>query len=174
MNTYLLLFLRLLHVGGGVLWVGAAIMYFAFVEPTLRTIGPASGTFMQNFTGRQKYPIYMSLVSLATILSGAFLYWFLSSGLRVAWMLRGPGLIYTIGSVVGIVAFFMGMLLISPRGKRLGALSAEIGRAGGPPTSAQLAEINQLNHEMHTIELVEFILLAVSLLTMATARYWIF
>jgi len=174
MNNYLLMFLRFLHIGGGVLWVGAAVLYFAFIQPTLKSIGPAGGAFMQNFTGRQKYPMFMGIVSTVTVLSGAYLYFLVSSGMRLGWMLRGPGLIFTIGSVVAIVAFIIGFLFISPRGKRIGTLSAEIGRSGGAPKPEQLAEMKKLDHELHTFELIEFIFLSVALLAMATARYWYF
>jgi hypothetical protein len=174
MNPILLLVLRLLHIGGGLLWVGAAVVYFAFIGPTLKTIGPASGPFLQVFTGRMKYPMFMGLVSTITVLSGAYLYVWLSGGLRLSWIARGPGLIFTIGALVSIVSFFIGFLFMSPRGKRMGEIGAKLASAGGPPDPALLAEMRRLDGEMHTFELVEFILLSVALFTMATARYWSF
>ena len=174
MNIYLVLILRILHIGGGVLWVGAAFLYFAYIEPTLKAIGPSGGMFMQHFTGRQKYPMFMGMVSIITVLSGFFLYVVVPGRLSLGWISQGPGLVFTIGAVASIIAFFMGFLLIKPRGERMGALSREIGMSGGPPSTSQAAELGKLNKELHSIERTEFILLSVALLTMATARYWSF
>jgi hypothetical protein len=49
-----------------------------------------------------------------------------------------------------------------------------IGAGGGAPTPTEAAELQHLNGEMHRIERLEVILLTISLVTMATARYWIF
>jgi hypothetical protein len=44
--------------------------------------------------------------------------------------------------------------------------------AGGPPSPAQVAELQQLDRELGRIELADFVLLMIATLTMATARYW--
>ena len=41
MNIYFSLFLRIVHILAVVLWVGAAVAYFAFYGPTVKSIGPA-------------------------------------------------------------------------------------------------------------------------------------
>jgi hypothetical protein len=49
-----------------------------------------------------------------------------------------------------------------------------IAARNGPPTVEQGAELARLDAEMRTIELWDMILLTISLVTMATARYWSF
>jgi hypothetical protein len=44
--------------------------------------------------------------------------------------------------------------------------------AGGPPAASQVAELQSLDQELLSIERVELVLMVISLLTMATARYW--
>jgi hypothetical protein len=56
----------------------------------------------------------------------------------------------------------------------LGIISQEIQLAGGPPTPAQGAELQKLDKEMLTLGYVDFVLVALSLALMATARYWLF
>jgi uncharacterized membrane protein len=172
-NT-LILALRTIHIFAGVLWVGSAIFYLLFVEPTVRTLGPAGPKFMQGLLEGRRYPLYMNLVSVLTVLAGGALYWFSSGGLQVAWLKSGPGIGFTLGSVVALGVWLLGFFMIRPRADRMGALGKEIGRAGGPPSAAQAAEMHKLSHELTSIERVDAILLTVALVAMATARYWSF
>lgn len=174
MNIYFILFLRIIHIVAGVLWVGSAILYLFFVEPTVKSIGVAGPQFVQHFVTKQRYPLYMNTISLLTILAGALLFWNTSGGLQTAWLKTGPGWGFTIGSAVGIAVYFLGFFMLKPRGERLGALGKEIGMSGGAPNSAQAAELNKLGQEISKIERLDFIMLAVALLIMATARYWSF
>jgi uncharacterized membrane protein len=172
MNIYLIQFLRIIHIVAGSLWVGGAVAYFAFVGPSVKASGPAGGQFMQQFIERRKYPIYMTIASALTILAGVPLYLSASGGLQWSWITSGPGVVFSIGSVVAIVVFFLGTLMIAPRAQRLGVLGKEIGKAGGPPSPTQAAELQQLDRELAQIELADFVLLMIATLTMATARYW--
>jgi hypothetical protein len=121
---------------------------------------------------RRKYPIYMTVASALTILAGVPLYLSASGGLQLSWITSGPGVVFSIGAVVSIVVFFLGTLMLKPRAERMGALGKEIGMAGGPPSPAQVAELQQLDRELGRIELADFVLLMIATLTMATARYW--
>jgi uncharacterized membrane protein len=172
MNIYLILVLRIVHILAGSLWVGGAVAYFGFVGPSVKASGPAGGHFMQNFIERRKYPIYMTIASALTVLAGVPLYLFASGGLQLSWITSGPGVVFSIGSVAAIVVFLLGTLMITPRAQRMGALGREIGMAGGPPSPAQAAELQQLDRELEKIELADFVLLMIATLTMATARYW--
>lgn len=172
MNIYLLIILRVVHIVAGVLWAGAAILYVTHVKPTVQLIGPAGPVFMQAYVGRRKYPLFMQVSSILTVAAGVTLYWFTSGGLAWSWIVSGPGLGLTIGSVAGLLSFLMGGLLIGPRAARLGRLGAAL--AGGPPSASQAAEMGRLERELARLEQVEFVLLVIALVTMATARYWHF
>lgn len=174
MNMTVFLFFRTVHIFSAVLWVGSAIFYLFFVEPTIKLIGAAGQQFMQNLVVRRKYPLYMNTVALLTILSGVVLFYYDSGGFNLRWVNTGPGLGFTIGSLVGIAVFFVGALMIKPRGERIAALGKEIGKAGGLPSPAQAAELQRLDREINRVERVDFVLLTVALLTMVTARFWSF
>ncbi len=174
MNIYLILLLRLVHIVAGALWVGSAVMQTVFISPTAKATAPESGKFMQYFMGRRNYGAFMGITSGLTVLAGGLLYWRVSGGFQWSWITSGPGSLFTIGSVAGIVVYFWGLFMIKPRAERLAALGQQIGAAGGPPTPAQVAELHKIDNEMSLIERVDFGLLMVSVFTMATARYWWF
>jgi len=72
------------------------------------------------------------------------------------------------------VVYFIGMFGVNPRAKRIAALSADIQAAGGPPTPVQAAELQKLDKELSKFGKLDFVLVAVSLALMGTARYWLF
>lgn len=168
----LIILLRLIHIVAGGFWAGAAVAYFLFFGPTAKGLGPAGSKFMQDLVGKHRYPVFMNVASMLTILAGLALYWFSSGGLRAAWITSGPGLGLTLGSLAGLVAFGIGFVGIRPRAERMGALGAAIAAAGGPPTPEQGAELGRLDAEIHAYERWDVTLLVVSLALMATARYW--
>ena len=163
---------RIVHIFSGVFWVGGAILFFVFVEPAARATMPLSQKFMQTLLVRRHFNHYMTAVSALTVFGGAVLYWRDSGGLSLAWITTPTGLGFTIGAVVAITTFLMGLFVIKPRAERLGAVSMQIEAQGTPPTPEQLAEIGALNAALTKIGRADFFMLTIALLCMATARYW--
>jgi hypothetical protein len=176
MNAFLiyLIVLRVVHFVGGTCWLGGAIIFHLFLEPTAKATAPGSRQFMQYFIVRRHYSMYMGISSLLTILSGALLLWHSSSGLDVHWITSGPGMVLSLGSGLGIIALGMGFFILAPTAKRLMGLGQAIQAAGGPPLPEQVSEIHHLETRMNQVGWTEFALMLVSLLTMAVARYWWF
>jgi hypothetical protein len=174
MDTFLIFLLRIVHIFAGALWIGAAITYLFFIKPSVKAIGPAGPQFMQNLTNRRKYPVFMISTSLLTVLAGGFLYWFSSGGLNTAWMASGPGLGFTIGSLASLVAFLVGSFGIGPTSAQMGALGQQIGESGGRPTPEQISTLQALEKKLSRAEMIDFVMLVIAMVTMATARYWIF
>lgn len=166
--------LRVLHIVGGTCWVGGAIIFHLFLEPTAKATAPESQRFMQHFIVHRRYSAYMTISSLAVNLSGVVLFWRSSGGLTSNWITSGPGLVFSLGSVLAIVAFSMGMFILAPTAKRLVGLGQTLQTAGGPPLPEQISELHQLEKTMNQVGWAEFALMLVSLLTMAVARYWWF
>jgi hypothetical protein len=129
---------------------------------------------MEHFIVHRRYSAYMTISSLAVNLSGVLLYWRSSGGLRSNWITSGPGLVFSLGSVLAVVAFGMGIFILAPTAKRLVGLGQAMQTAGGPPLPEQISEIHQLEKKMNQVGWTEFALMLVSLLTMAVARYWWF
>ena len=174
MDIFLINLVRLVHIFAGVLWVGAAFLFLFFIGPSVKATAPEGQKFLQYFLVRKKYPMFMGIVSILTVLAGALLLWRDISGDLLGYIQTGPGLGFAIGSLAAIIVVPIGLFLMSPRGERIGQLGAQIEAAGGPPSADQMAELERLDKELHTLEWIDFILLSISLLTMATARYWLF
>jgi len=169
-----LLGLRFIHIVASVCWAGGAFIFFLFVEPTAKALEPAGMQFVQYMVTKRRFSIFMVVSSTLTVRSGALLLWQLT-GLRLLdYMSSGPGLGFTLGSIAGIVVYFIGMFGVNPRAVRLGKLGGQIQAAGGPPTPEQAAELKKLDREMSTLSKIDFILVALSLALMASARYWVF
>jgi hypothetical protein len=164
--------LRIVHIFSGVFWVGGGVLLFAFVEPAARATAPAGQKFMQQLMVRQRFNTFMAIVSLLTVLAGALLYLRDSAGLNMQWILTGSGLVFTFGALMGITVFFVGLFGIKPAADRLGALGGQIEAAGTPPTKDQVAELTFLNARMALYSRIDFVLLTLALLAMATARYF--
>ncbi len=174
MNILILNLLRFVHVVAGILWGGAAVSYLFFVKPSVNAIGATGPQFMQNLMERRKYPIFMMSTSLLTILAGGVLFWFSSGGFNPAWMSSGPGIGFTIGSVASLVGFLAGGIGVGPTSQKLAALGGQIAASGKGPTPGQIAQMEALEKRLNLAEQLDFIMLVIAMLTMATARYWLF
>lgn len=162
---------RLVHIIGGVLWVGAAIFIAAFLLPSARAIGPAAGPMMRELTGVRKLPVYLQTVSMLTILSGAVLAWRDAGSMGLRWFEQGSGLVFGIGALFALAGAIIGLVVSAPAAKRLGALSASLGSAGRPPSPAEQGLMQRLQDRLFTVSRVIAVLLLLASAAMAGARY---
>lgn len=130
--------------------------------------------FVKHMVTKGRFSVFMVISSILTVLSGGLLLWKVAGGHWQAYMQTGPGLGFTLGSIAGMVVFFVGLFGVNPRAIKLSKLGDEIQVSGGPPTTAQAAEMQKLDKEMSTLSAFDFALVALSLGLMATARYWLF
>ena len=161
--------LRLLHIVGGVFWVGTAWMIAGFLYPTANASAPEGPRFLQRLF-QSRLPAITSAAAGINILAGLLLYW-KDTGLRLEVITQRPFLVFGIGGVAAIAAFVIGIAVTKPAADRLVALSKEIQAAGKPPTPEQVAELQQLGKR--TFDAAKWVaaLLAISLVAMAVARY---
>ncbi len=169
-----LLVLRFAHIVSAVCWAGGGFIFFLFIGPTAKSLAPTGMQFVDHMVTKRRFSIFMVISSTLTVLSGALLIWQLTGGQLLSYASTGPGLGFTLGSVAGIVVYFIGMFGVNPRAIKLAKIGQEVQAAGGPPTAAQGAELQKLDKEMSVLDLADFILVALSLALMASARYWVF
>lgn len=174
MIVYYLFVLRLVHVISSVCWAGGAFIFFLFIEPTAKALAPNGMQFVEYMVTKRRFSIFMVISSTLTVLSGALLIWLSAGGQWSNYVNTGPGLGFTLGSIVGALVYLIGMFGVNPRAMKLARLGKEIQVAGGPPTPAQSVELQKLNREMSILDTADFLLVALSLALMATARYWLF
>lgn len=169
-----LILLRFVHVIASVCWAGGAMIFFLFVEPTAKALAPTGMQFVQYMVTKRRFSVFMAVSSTLTVLSGGLLIWQRGSGDWLSYVSSGPGLGFTLGAIVGIVVYFVGMFGVSPRAKKLAKLGGEIQASGRPPTPEQGAELHRLDREMAAYNIADFALVSLSLGLMATARFWLF
>jgi len=168
-NQYVILALRIAHVASGVMWVGSAVLYLFFLAPAAKSAGAAGQTFMQKF-GPRVSPM-MGVATTLTVLSGALLYSrFFVGGIKWIWT-TGPGLGFTIGALAALTSYVMGVTIFGPTQGKIGALGAAMAEAGGPPKPEQAAEMERLKAYLMKTYRLDFVLLVVAVVAMATARY---
>jgi hypothetical protein len=170
---YGMLVLRLLHVGGGILWAGGAVLTTRFVVPTALELGASGAPFMAGLIEKRKLTVYMQIVAGTTVIAGTILYWIAADGDIIGWLTGGGrGTVLGIGAIAAWLAFLEGILQTGPAAKKLGALGAEAAAAGGPPSDDLKARMGKAQATMRRSGTITFYLLLVAIATMATARYF--
>jgi hypothetical protein len=171
---YLNLVLRLLHIGAGVVWAGGTIVFAGFIEPTASGLGPAGFPFMQRLAASSGYSRWMGVAAAVNTLAGVWLLWLRSAGFSSAWFATGFGLSLTLGALTGIGSALIGFLVQAPTSARLGRVSRAVAKTGGPPTKEQVAEISACQARLRTGGRIIAVLLALTVVLMAAARYMLF
>lgn len=161
--------LRTLHILSGTLWVGSAIFITLFLEPTVRKAGAAGGQFMEKLMSESSLVKYMIASSLLTVVTGVILYG-IDSNFESSWIASREGVIFSIGSLAGLVAYGTGQFVIAPTAARIGALGHEMAVAGGPPTQVQLSKMDSLQARAALSGRLELILMVIAVAGMAGAR----
>ena len=165
-NAVVLFLLRAIHVVGGVLWVGGLMVVTFFLLPASRALGPAAQPMLQDIMGRRKLPIYLMSLGIGTTLAGILLMLRNISVTGGAWARSPMGIGISIGATTAILALIIGMTVTAPAAKRLGGPP----KPGSTPLSDQ--ERAALMRRIAIGGRMVLALLAVSALTMATARYY--
>lgn len=170
-ERYLMIVLRLFHIVGGVLWVGAVVTLAWFVVPARTVLGESAGKFMLELMERRKLSKYIGITMGLTIVSGFAMYWRLTSVSDGAFASSRTGMVLGLGAVVAIIAAGIGGGVAGRSGRKMGQLAAQIRDGGAPPTDAQRAEISALQARQVWALRTAAALLTVTVVTMAIARY---
>jgi hypothetical protein len=133
-----------LHVLFSIIWAGGGITAGFFIIPSVIDAGPAGGAVMQGVV-RRKLPMLMTVAGTIVLLTGVRLYM-----IRFTWEWLGSanGIVLTLGAALGLGAYGIGVFVQRPAAVRLGALAAELARAGGTPSPAQAAELQAMRQRL--------------------------
>ena len=159
--------LRIVHIVAGVLWVGAAGLFFFYLEPAINKLGPEAEKFVDEIVNRRKVPIYFVVLSTLNVLAGVILYWRDFGGISTSPF----GLALGLGGVVSLIAWLGGNLLIPQTLGKLMAIGAEMKASAGPPPADLVARMHATQERLRRIGLIDIVLLLFSVIAMASARY---
>lgn len=163
--------LRLIHVLGGILWVGSGLFSALFLVPALGDVGPSAGAVMGALQRRRMFVI-LPLAALLTILSGLRLMWITSAGFSAAYFATGRGATYAAAAVAAVIAFLLGAFVMRPAGARAAALGAALRDSTDDAARQRLTlELQRLQRRTAIMNPVLGILLIFAAGGMAIARY---
>ena len=165
-----LLVLRLVHVLGGIFWVGSGLFTAIFLVPSLAAAGPAAGQVMGGLQRRRLFTV-LPIVALLTILSGVRLMQLTSNGFSPEYFNSGSGRVFAWGGTFAIVAFVFGMTVARPAGLKLGRISAQAPGGDALEERSRLEEQQRLQRIVTISGFVNVVLLLAAAVAMAIARY---
>ena len=169
----LILVLRIIHIFSGVFWVGFAFFNIGFLQPTVRATGAEGQKTMQYLTQKTRLLSTVYATATLTMLSGLTMYWILS-GFRLSFIRSGYGLVLTIGSIAGVIAWIYAVVVIRGVFDRMQTVGQEIQAQGSPPTPEQAAQMQALVTRLGKVGQVALVFLVIALLGMSIAQYTTF
>lgn len=163
--------IRYIHVITAVFWGGGVFMLNFFIFPYSKSIGTEGGKFMQGFSRTNSFPVVMTYVGFAVILSGLIVLWHYSAGFSSAFMGAKMGILLSIGGFFGLMAFFHGMFINRPTIMKINKIGDEISKSGAPPSAGQMQEIDKLRNKIFTTTKMITLYTALAISFMALAKY---
>jgi uncharacterized membrane protein len=166
-----ILVLRLVHVLGGIFWLGSGMFTSFFLLPALAGAGPAAGAVMAGLQRRRLFTL-LPTVAVLTMLSGLRLMMITSNGFARSYFATAQGFTFGASGVAAILAFVVGMALARPAAMRAGALGASLAAAPDESSrSALLAQLERARQRAAAANGAAIGLLVLAAAGMAVARY---
>lgn len=168
--NYLVIALRIIHIVAGIFWVGGTLIMAFFIAPTAGATADAGQKFVGHLMNNLKFSNRMAAAAGLTILAGLILYWIDSDGFSSAWMTSGAGRGFGIGAGFALIGMVTGILV----GRTAGAMAQLGAQIQGKPSPEQMTQLETLRKRQATYSNITAVLLILSVIFMAIARYLIF
>lgn len=162
--------LRIIHVLGGVFWVGATIFTAAFLLPALRDAGPDGAKVMEG-VARRKFMEIMPVVAILTMLSGLWMFYRASGGFNAAYFGSRIGMGLSTGGAFAIIAFLIGMTVVRPSMMKATELGKSAMQASPEEKGRIMAAAGALRNRANKAGNIVATLLVLAAAAMAVARY---
>jgi len=164
-----LIALRVVHVVGGVVWVGTMAFNAFFLGPAMASVGPAAGQIAAQLQ-RRKFFVFMPVVAILTILAGFRLLMIVSTNFSSDYFGQRNGMTYAIAGSIALIAFIYGLSVTRPAMARVATL-AQQAASDEANREKLMAEIRATQERARNSTVVVAWLLLVTAIGMAIARY---
>ena len=163
--------LRLVHVLGGMLWVGMALYNTFVIIPIVTEAGPVVANAVMAGFQKRKVMTIIPIIAGLTILSGVRLMQITSGGFKPEYFASTMGKTFAWGGLLAILALALGILIVRPAMMKAGALAAS--RAAAPEASRAAidAQAASARRTGATWSMVVSLMMLAAAIAMATARY---
>jgi uncharacterized membrane protein len=167
-----MVFLRIVHIVTGVIWVGSLFVVVVFVQPSAATLGAAGALFMSELR-RRRFVDVVFIDAVFTVVAGAILYWhdWHTYPSFAHWIDSSFGRALTVGALLAISGLGVAALVTRPTIVRLVSLGKQVAESGGTPPPETAAQTGALQHRLVVAERVSFSLVLLAVVAMASARY---
>src|SRR5258708_3291873 len=125
--------LILVHVVSSLIWGASAILGGFFLVPAMLEAGPAGGQVMGGMMKRGYTP-FIGISAVLALVSGVWLY---SLRFSPAWAATPEGIVLSLGGLLGISAWAIGLTRMRPLSEKMGKLSQEGRHQEIPAVAAQ-------------------------------------
>ncbi len=165
------LVLRLVHILGGIFWVGSFMYVSFFLMPALASSPALAGQLMAGLQKRRLMTV-LPIVALLTILSGIRLLWIVSVGFSDAYLSTPTGRTFSAAAGAAILAFLLSLLVSRPGFVRIGKLGATLATATDEAARQRIAgEMKRLSRRVTISNGIVSASLLLAAAGMAIARY---
>ncbi len=158
--------LRIVHIVGGVFWVGGSLVMTFFVVPAVGVMGESGQKFIGHLMNNLKLSSRMAAASGLTVLAGAILFG-LDARAGAAWARSHFAIGLSIGAAFAVIGFVLG-ILVSRSSKAMAQLGAQF---QGKPTSEQSTRMQAIQKQQATYSTLATVALVLAVVFMAVARY---
>lgn len=166
-----LLVLRLVHVLGGIFWVGGMMYSTFFLVPALGDSPAVAGQLMAGLQKRRLFLI-LPIVALLVILSGIRLMWIASAGFSDSYLQTPTGRTFSASALAAIVAFLLSVLVSRPTFVRIARLGASLAGITDQGEKERIsAQMQRLRRWVTVANGIVVVLLLFAASGMAIARY---
>jgi uncharacterized membrane protein len=162
--------LRLIHVLGGIAWVGSMFFMMMFLFPALQGDPATMGKVMQGL-GKRRFMQIMPIVAIFTMLSGLWMVWITSGGDIRTYASSGAGKVFTMGGGLAIIAFLLGIMIGRPTGMKAMAIGQAMATASDAEKGKLAEQMAALQKKSAVVNVVVAALLVAAAAAMAVARY---
>jgi uncharacterized membrane protein len=156
-----MIWLRLIHILSGIVWVGSALFITVFLLPAARREGADARRFLGRLMPRVG-PL-LGVTALLTIVSGGLMF--------RTWAGSRAGMVYGVGALAALLAAVIGTAFGARANAAMGRLRAAIESQGGAPTAGQTADLASIEGRQTLVAAVAATLLIIAAGAMAIARY---
>jgi len=165
-----LIVLRVIHVVGGVFWVGTMLFNAFFLGPAMAMSGPAAGPVAMGLQKRHLFTA-MPVTAILTILAGLRLLMITSSRFSGEFFRSPMGMTFSASGALAIIAFIYGMAVTRPSMAKVAALGQQAATADGPTREKLGAEIRAAQDRARQSTVAVAVMLAITAIGMSIARY---
>jgi len=163
---YLIWLLRIIHIVGGVFWVGGVLIMTFFIAPTVGANPEAGQKFVGHLMNNLKFSARMSAAAGSTILAGMILF-ALDARAGQSWLRSSFATGLSIGAGFALIGFVFGILL-----GRVTKSMAQLGaQMQGKPSPAQLTQMQAVQKQQVAYSRLSAGALVIAVIFMAISRY---